>query len=124
MIFRILNWFKRKENIKERKRAIVRLGHGLWPRPLHSQPSLGPNPRPTATGPSENKRKRKFALGTPNLFLKPFKPFNYFSVSGIFVSGTHYLFLIPPSTPSRSLVAKSEDGLPGGGGGDDETEAD
>jgi ribonuclease I len=59
MIFRILNWFKRKENRKERKRATVWLGHGLWPRPLHSQPSLGPNSRPTTMGPREKKKKKK-----------------------------------------------------------------
>jgi hypothetical protein len=59
MIFRILNWFKRKENRKQRKRATVRLGHRLWPRPLPSQPSLEPNPRPAITGPSEKKKKKK-----------------------------------------------------------------
>jgi hypothetical protein len=40
MIFRIPNWFKRKENIKERKRATVRLGHGLRPSPQRSQPNM------------------------------------------------------------------------------------
>jgi hypothetical protein len=62
---------------KQNKRATVWLGHGLWPRLLRSQPSLGPNPRSTTIGPSEKRKKRKkgsFALGTL-LFLKQFKPF-------------------------------------------------
>jgi hypothetical protein len=54
MIFRIIGWFKKKE---KRKRATVRLGHGFWPSPQHSQPSLGPNPRSTTTGPSEKNKK-------------------------------------------------------------------
>jgi hypothetical protein len=37
MIFRIPNWFKRKENRKERKRATVLLGHGLWPSPTWTE---------------------------------------------------------------------------------------
>jgi ribonuclease I len=59
MIFRILNWFKRRENRKQRKRATVWLGHGLWPRPPPSQPSMEPNSRSTITGPSEKKKNKK-----------------------------------------------------------------
>jgi hypothetical protein len=54
---------------------------------------MWPNPRPVTTGPSEKKKKkekRSFVLETLNLFLKLFKLFYYFFVSGIFASGTRY----------------------------------
>jgi hypothetical protein len=59
--FRILNWFKRKEN----QRATVRLGHGLWPRLLHSQPSLGrirDPPQQAQVKKRKKKKKKKFCI--------------------------------------------------------------
>jgi len=128
MIFRILNWFKRKENKKERKRATVRLSHGLCPR-LRSQPSQGPNPRPTTTGLSEKRKRKKekesFAVGTLNLFLKPLSPFHYFLClwylciwNPLFVSNSSFNSFSFFGRQNQTTVFRAE------GGGDDETEAD
>ena len=84
-----------------------------------AQPArLGPNPRPTTTGPSEKNEKEKekenFTLGTLNLFLKPFKPFHYFFVSGIFASGP--MILVSNSSFDSFSFFGRGDGFPDGGG--------
>jgi hypothetical protein len=110
MIFRIPNWFKRKENRKKRKRATVLLGHGLWPSPQCSQPNMDriQGPPQQAQAKKRNNKKRILASGSLNLFLKPFKPFHYFFVSDIFAFETP-LFLSNSSFNPFSFFCTERD---------------
>jgi hypothetical protein len=86
MIFRISKWFKRKENIKEIKRAIA--AHSAAS-PTWTESEAHHN-RPKRK--KETIKKRILASGSLNLFLKPLKPFHYIFVPGtpLFLSNSSF----------------------------------